>query len=163
MKCPKCRLINPDTALRCDCGYDFPSGQMKESYLDRGATERPNQHTVNLLTSAFSMEGRLNRGRFLLLISLVYLGWFSLLALIFAIANEQTASSLGLASFFVLIPMHALQIVKRLHDLGRPGTHYWLGFIPVYNVYFILVLWFKRGTTGPNKYGPDLLAASIRR
>ncbi len=23
MNCPKCGLINPETALRCDCGYDF--------------------------------------------------------------------------------------------------------------------------------------------
>jgi hypothetical protein len=26
MECPNCHLINPDTALRCDCGYDFASG-----------------------------------------------------------------------------------------------------------------------------------------
>jgi len=32
MKCPKCSLINPDSVLRCDCGYDFESGQVKESY-----------------------------------------------------------------------------------------------------------------------------------
>ena len=31
--CPHCRLINPDTALRCDCGYDFSSGTLKESHL----------------------------------------------------------------------------------------------------------------------------------
>ncbi len=33
MECPHCKLINPPTAQRCDCGYDFPSGQIKESYL----------------------------------------------------------------------------------------------------------------------------------
>lgn len=29
MKCPKCGLMNPDTALRCDCGYDLATGQMR--------------------------------------------------------------------------------------------------------------------------------------
>ena len=33
MKCPRCRLENPPTAQRCDCGYDFPTGQLKPSYL----------------------------------------------------------------------------------------------------------------------------------
>jgi hypothetical protein len=40
--CPTCRLVNPDTASRCDCGDDFPSGSMQASYLtakDRGRRE----------------------------------------------------------------------------------------------------------------------------
>ncbi|MBS1809486.1 MAG: hypothetical protein JST84_15105 [Acidobacteria bacterium] len=32
-KCPRCKLINPETALRCDCGYDFFSGRVKASYI----------------------------------------------------------------------------------------------------------------------------------
>ncbi len=32
MDCPKCKLINPDTALRCDCGYNFSTRQMENSY-----------------------------------------------------------------------------------------------------------------------------------
>jgi hypothetical protein len=33
MQCPKCGLFNPETAQRCDCGFDFPSGRMKGSLL----------------------------------------------------------------------------------------------------------------------------------
>jgi hypothetical protein len=33
MECPKCHLENPPEALRCDCGYDFPSGTVKTPYL----------------------------------------------------------------------------------------------------------------------------------
>lgn len=32
MRCPNCSLINADSALRCDCGYDFAAKQMKESF-----------------------------------------------------------------------------------------------------------------------------------
>ena len=32
-KCPTCNLINPFSALRCDCGYDFSTQTMQESYL----------------------------------------------------------------------------------------------------------------------------------
>ena len=34
MDCPICGLINPDTAQRCDCGYDFDSRRVERSYLD---------------------------------------------------------------------------------------------------------------------------------
>ena len=34
MECPNCRLINPDTAERCDCGYSFKAQKMSVTDAD---------------------------------------------------------------------------------------------------------------------------------
>ena len=53
----------------------------------------------------------------------------------------------------------AFLTVKRFHDLDRPGTHYWLLWVPLYYPFYLLwILLFKRGTDGPNQYGADPLA-----
>jgi hypothetical protein len=31
--CPKCNLLNPPGAQRCDCGYDFSTGAVEPAYL----------------------------------------------------------------------------------------------------------------------------------
>ena len=33
MDCPNCKLVNPPTATRCDCGYDFQTHTIERSYL----------------------------------------------------------------------------------------------------------------------------------
>lgn len=40
LRCPNCNLINPDSALRCDCGYDFPSQTMKRAFGPEGSPSR---------------------------------------------------------------------------------------------------------------------------
>ena len=32
MECPICGLINPESAQRCDCGYNFDKGTMEKPY-----------------------------------------------------------------------------------------------------------------------------------
>ncbi len=34
MTCPTCKLLNPSTAQRCDCGYDFVNNQQPPLRLD---------------------------------------------------------------------------------------------------------------------------------
>lgn len=40
-KCPQCKLINPATALRCDCGYEFQSDKMEQSPVPVKSIELP--------------------------------------------------------------------------------------------------------------------------
>jgi len=32
--CPKCGLVNPPEAQRCDCGWDFVARRQEQSYLE---------------------------------------------------------------------------------------------------------------------------------
>ena len=47
--------------------------------------------------------------------------------------------------------------IKRLHDIGWSGWWIILMFVPFVNIVISLILLFKRGTFGENKYGPDPL------
>ena len=42
-------------------------------------------------------------------------------------------------------------------DIERPGTHFWMLCIPICNFYLTFLLYFKKGTDGPNRYGPNPL------
>jgi len=62
VKCPKCGLINPDSALRCDCGFDFATGRVKQSYLSQsqpsqppeGAGQSTNRSSISILVVILS-------------------------------------------------------------------------------------------------------------
>lgn len=43
MKCPKCGLLNPDNAQKCQCGYDFELMRQLTSYLGQSATKTPEE------------------------------------------------------------------------------------------------------------------------
>ena len=67
-------------------------------------------------------------------------GFFSILATLFSLA--------------VLVPGLAV-LWRRMHDIGKKGTWYLIGLIPVVG-WIILIVWFcKEGDRGPNEFGPD--------
>jgi uncharacterized membrane protein YhaH (DUF805 family) len=54
----------------------------------------------------------------------------------------------------LIIPSIAV-VVRRLHDIGKSGWMYLVGFIPVIGGIWILILMVTDGTPGPNEYGPN--------
>lgn len=60
---------------------------------------------------------------------------------------------------FVLVALSQLAaLVKRSHDLGYSGLFLLLLFVPLIGLWANIMLWFARGSTGPNGYGRDPLA-----
>jgi uncharacterized membrane protein YhaH (DUF805 family) len=111
----------------------------------------------------FSMQGRYNRAKYFwtsIAIGFVANVLAYLLGIIVGSSGGDTSTAQAL-SLFISLPtavIVAFQVVKRLHDLDRPGSHYWLLLIPFYNIYLGLVILFQKGTVGDNQYGPDPLA-----
>ena len=47
--------------------------------------------------------------------------------------------------------------IKRCHDRDRSGWFLLIGLVPFLNLWLLVELAFLRGTTGPNRFGPDPL------
>ncbi len=120
---------------------------------------------MDAILELFSFRGRANRLWYfwhtmldgavtigLLSVLMVMMGVFGVGAMILPMAGVVVAAVV--AGFAIT--------VKRLHDLGRTGWHWLLLLIPLYNFYLTLVLLFRKGTFGPNPYGPDPLSAPER-
>jgi uncharacterized membrane protein YhaH (DUF805 family) len=112
------------------------------------------------------MQGRYNRARY-------FWSQFSILVLVYGapfgagfarlLPTGHSATVIWCAMLIVGNALSALQIVKRLHDLDRAGTHYGLLLVPLYDLYLVLILLFKKGTSGSNRYGSDPLGGREER
>ena len=65
-------------------------------------------------------------------------------------------SLLSLIVLVLLFYAHILMIIRRLHDRNMRGWWYLINFIPGGILVFLVLLCLK-GTTGPNRFGPDPL------
>ena len=114
---------------------------------------------MDALLEIFSTKGRANRAWYfwhVLLDDLVVFTLFVALVMIGVLLGPLVV--LPLIGVMIAGVWAAIAItVKRLHDLGRPGWH-WFGFmVPIYNIYLSLVVLLQKGTEGSNRYGPDPL------
>lgn len=108
----------------------------------------------------FSMKGRFNRSRYILttlaITAVTYGVAFVIGVMTGVMGMGENVATLagGVVGVFANIIV-AFVVVKRLHDLDRPGWHFWLLLVPLYNIYLGCVMLFVRGTQGSNQYGND--------
>lgn len=93
-----------------------------------------------------SAKGRLSIGRFWLYWLLLMLVQFGFLVLATYKGNGKEGEAVTIVVVFS--GLFYLQIIKRMHDVGRSG---WYCLVPIYN----LILALTRGDEGANEYGPD--------
>jgi uncharacterized membrane protein YhaH (DUF805 family) len=120
----------------------------------------------------FGFQGRANRAKFWL----VALGIFVIEVILFAAIlggaamsgdPEQIASAIGpfagivIFVFLVIATWISIAVaVKRYHDRNKSGWWVLIVLVPVIGgLWYLIECGFLRGTTGPNNYGPDPLAA----
>jgi uncharacterized membrane protein YhaH (DUF805 family) len=128
---------------------------------------------TNLL---FSFEGRINRARFWLVALGIFVAEMIILGILFASLGggaamsadpEQAMAAIGgigmviLAVVVVVATWISLAIgVKRWHDRNKTGWWMLINFVPVIGPFWYLIeCGFLKGTSGPNIYGADPLAA----
>ena len=148
MYCQNCGKQLPDGAGYCDgCG----ARQVAGGYVTYTQNREP-KPSVNFIdavklffTKYADFNTRSRRSEY----------WWSVLFC--AVASSLTAGILKdyawIWSLVVLIPTIAIS-VRRLHDIGRPGTWYLLNLIPVVGS-IILLVWYCQDSTGDNQWGSN--------
>ena len=124
----------------------------------------------NIREMFFSWEGRLNRKPYILrclalglILTVVYI---LLMVIAFTTAAAQVGNGIPTmgafsATYILYLPFIIsgyVLAIRRLHDLDLSAFFILLSFVPVVSFFFALYLIFKKGTEGPNTYGPDPLS-----
>ena len=119
----------------------------------------------------FSFQGRINRAKFWLVhvvMWVVVLIVFSAILGSAAMSSDPQAAlqSVGAVGGIILLIVYILALwiglaiaAKRWHDRNKSAWWILIVFVPlVGGLWYLIECGFLRGTTGPNKYGPDPLA-----
>ena len=183
MFCSNCGKKFDEKALFCGiCGEK--RNKLSEEIQEKSLKNQEGNETINqknieklaVLTNGndinnrsikvkyFSMKGRLNRKEYLVRSLFVAIVFLILNIVIYFIAAKAKGESMmifvSILSIVSVIPNLISSIslsIRRAHDLDKKGKYLLLQLIPIVNIYIGLVLIFKKGTEGNNRFGEDLL------
>ena len=116
------------------------------------------QYYIDFWKNYTNFSGRSSRAAFWTAMLIHFLLWvagfflmlmipvYPLIKLITILAQGYTIA--------LLIPLVAL-CVRRLHDIGKSGWWYLVGFVPLVGSIVLIVWYCREGDHGANAYGPD--------
>lgn len=123
------------------------------------------QAVVSGLRNYFNFSERALRSEFwFFMLFCILVGIFGSIADLFffnALAHEGLGPIQATGNLALFVPGLAVS-ARRLHDIDRTGWWFLLALTIIGNIW-LLVWWCKKGTTGPNRFGPDRLTTIARR
>ena len=180
--------LNNDNKFCPNCGEDISHlNYNQEQEFASGSTQPKYEPDKDLKSKFLRFDNRLNRKRYiirslsLLAAVLVLLTVLGIILYMLYGKSNTTALTIGkVVAVILIIPSYSL-IIRRLHDLNRPG--WWCapliintiikmflkdtqssalfsiigGLIALASFILSIYLLFFKGTDGPNQYGPDPL------
>jgi len=123
-------------------------------------TQTKMQQAATLL---FSHEGRINRqkyilGKLLIIALVIFTNLPSILSFYFELGSSLDYISSALDVFLLfLFYASIILVIKRCHDRNSSGWHYLFLWVPIVGFIYSFILFFGKGTTGPNRFGEDPL------
>jgi len=113
----------------------------------------------------FSFNGRINRAKYWLgTVCLIVV--YVILAVVSgaAMSSDGSMGIVGIIAMIIYVAMIWPSValgVKRFHDRDKSGWWVLIAFVPVIGgLWYLIECGFLEGTKGPNKFGPDPLAAA---
>ena len=108
-----------------------------------------------------SSNGRISRSKYVIACTITYLV-FAVIGMVHkALGLDEKAEAsamdllLGCLGVFVFA-IFIIQLIKRLHDVNRPGHHAWFLLVPCYNLFLLVSLMFEKGNDGSIPFGEPI-------
>lgn len=111
------------------------------------------------MNNFFSMKGRINRAKYNLaniIISILILALYGI-----GMEKDEITQIVLFIPMIFLFYLNLCLSVKRLHDIGKSGKYLFGIIIPIYSSILSIILAFRKGQQGMNKYGKDPLEKNI--
>lgn len=110
----------------------------------------------------FSFNGRIGRFEFLIY-QLICWFCFTIILGVGVLIGREAGATIGyiFSGIIIIWPVLALS-VKRCHDRNRSGIFILVGLIPLLNLWYLIEMYFIKGSDDENKYGLPSFESSCK-